>query len=164
MNVRSLSALLLFAVLCVVGRIDPASAETRSFVVDSYDGILRARGGAPFLLVLWSVDCPPCLKELTVLSSELTRHPDLRLVLVATDEPALRSRVDQILEQKGLGAVESWIFGEESSNRLRQRIDPAWYGELPRSYFFDRQHQRTAVSGGLTAEHLDTWLKSLAPR
>lgn len=161
---RTLFIVLFVAALGLLGRSEPASAEARTFTVDSYDTIVRAHGGKALLMVFWSVDCPPCVKELTVLRNELARHPDLKLVLVATDEPALRGRVDQIVEQKGLGAVESWIFGEESPNRLRQSIDSSWYGELPRSYFFDEQHQRIAVSGGITAEHLDTWFRSLGSR
>ncbi len=161
---RPLFFALFVAALGLLGRSEPATAEARTFTVDSYDTIVRAHRGKSLLMVFWSVDCPPCVKELTVLRNELVRHPDLQLVLVATDEPALRSRVDQIVEQKGLGAVESWIFSEESPNRLRKSIDPSWYGELPRSYFFDKQHQRIAVSGGITAAHLDAWSKSDASR
>jgi hypothetical protein len=29
-------------------------------------------------------------------------------------------------------------------------IDPHWYGEIPRTYFFDKAHSRVGISGLIT--------------
>ncbi|MFT5164280.1 MAG: hypothetical protein ACI9FJ_002881, partial [Alteromonadaceae bacterium] len=40
----------------------------------------------------------------------------------------------------------------------RYAIDPSWYGELPRSYFYDAAGGRTAKSGLVNNETLKKWL------
>lgn len=140
-----------------------ASAAVLPFTSSSYDAIRTAHRGSPFLLVLWSVDCPPCVKELGILADALKKHPAMKLVLVSTDELANRPKVEELLTLYGLHQTESWIFGDGEARRLRQRIDANWYGELPRSYFHDAKHRRVSLRAGITADHLDAWLKSIQP-
>lgn len=140
-----------------------AAAASRPFKAGSYDAILAAHKERPFVLVFWSVDCAPCVKELDILKNALEKHPAMSLVLVSTDEASLRSRVDEILVRHGLDRIESWMFGDESSRRLRGEVDESWFGELPRSYFYDARHRRVPLSGGITNEHLEAWVASLGP-
>ena len=51
------------------------------------------------------------------------------------------------------------MFAEAVPERLRYAIDPAWGGELPRSYLFDAAHRRQAHSGLLDEAQLKDWLK-----
>ena len=44
------------------------------------------------------------------------------------------------------------VFTEDNSAKLRFEIDPSWYGELPRTYFFDKKHQRSGLSGVISHE------------
>ena len=48
---------------------------------------------------------------------------------------------------------------EADEDKLRYSIDPTWYGELPRTYFYDADHQITPLSGKISNSFLDTWLK-----
>lgn len=153
-----------FRLLFILGALGVATgtawAVTRPFADGSYESIRKAHQGQPFALVFWSVDCSPCVKELSLLAAALKQHPQMKLVLVSTDESAYRARVEEMLVKHGLEHVESWMFGDDDSSRLRYQVDPRWYGELPRSYFYDAQHNRTALTGAMTAEHLDSWLKT----
>jgi len=136
-----------------------ATASTpRDFVPGSYQAILDARQGQAFILLFWSLDCPPCHRELALLGRVVAEKSGLPLVLVATDEKSLRSEVVSLLEEKGLSAVESWIFADDFGQRLRFEVDRHWYGELPRSYFFDTAHHRHAASGILDEGKLRSWL------
>jgi len=47
-------------------------------------------------------------------------------------------------------------------DKLRFYIDPGWYGELPRSYFYDAAQQRSGHSGALTRAQLQDWLGTRA--
>jgi hypothetical protein len=38
-------------------------------------------------------------------------------------------------------------------------IDPKWRGELPRTYLYDAQHRRVAISGVIDEEKLREWLE-----
>lgn len=114
--------------------------------------------GERFVLVLWSLLCSTCLKELDVLAKTLREHPAMHLVLVSTDNPGDVGEVSTVLEMRGLENADSWIFADGNVQRLRFTIDAAWHGELPRSYFYAADHQRVAVSGGIDKARLETWL------
>jgi len=46
------------------------AAEPRPFDTGSMAAIRAAQAGKPFVLALWSVHCPPCREDLTLLASE----------------------------------------------------------------------------------------------
>ncbi len=120
-----------------------------------------ARAGQPFLLVLWSADCPPCIKELAHLRQVRDEAPAMELVLIATDAPEAAAEVKRTLQRFGLEDADNWIFASGFAERLRHRIDPNWYGELPRAYFYDAQHRRVGRSGMLMVEQLQAWAASV---
>ncbi|MGE4630656.1 MAG: hypothetical protein AAEC86_09460 [Pseudohongiellaceae bacterium] len=49
------------------------------------------------------------------------------------------------------------MFADNFAERLRFSIDPNWYGELPRSYFFDAKHNMSSHSGIMTKALLPGW-------
>ncbi len=120
---------------------------------------IRAQHPGPFLLVLWSLDCPPCHRELKLLGETLKQNPKLDLVLIATDDQARAEEVETLLARYGLDSAESWIFSSAATMRLRYAIDPGWYGELPRAYFHLPDGQRIGHSGPIEPEQIDAWLK-----
>lgn len=135
----------------------PLSAqELQRFLPGSYQAIVDARGARPFVLALWSVDCPPCYAELKMLG-ELQRSQPFDLVLVSTDAPGTATEASRVLGRFGLDANEAWIFAAPTA-RLRFEIDRSWYGELPRSYLF-MDGQREAVTGALEAATLRACLE-----
>lgn len=143
----------------------PALAQgLKPFQTDSLAQITAAREGRPFLLLLWSLDCPPCLKELGQLQ-ELAKTPAAQgLVLVSTDGPAQRADAQRTLQRLGLERLDNWIFADDFAARLRYHIDPDWFGELPRAYFYGADHRRTAKSGVLNPQWLQHWLQQRQPK
>ncbi len=56
---------------------------------------------------------------------------------------------------------------ERSNNGSSQRtcqnacvmeIDGRWYGEVPRTYFYDRKHQREVKTGLINKKFFEDWL------
>ncbi len=136
-------------------------AETnmmRQFVSGSLSAILANHDREAFLMALWSLDCPPCRQELALLGEIHQENPRLRLVLISTDDSSQAEAAQEVLKKNGLSTVESWIFGEPNAQRLRYEIDTAWYGELPRSYFYAANHTRESVSGALKPQQLESWI------
>jgi len=133
----------------------------RPFKPTSLAEITAARSGKPFVLLLWSLDCPSCIKEMAGLAAILAKQPDLNWVLVSTDEESYAQEAEAMLRKHGLQGVESWIFADANAQRLRYAIDPAWFGELPRSYFYDASHQRLPHSGVLRSEQIEAWRAAL---
>jgi len=145
--------------ICVTAK--PAVATAlHAFEANSLEKIQAAYDGRPFLLVVWSLDSPPCRKELNLLGKIKQRHPDLHLVLISTDPAELSGQVASVLASHHLANTDAWVFSKTSAERLRYMIDPTWYGEMPRSYFYDPQHNRAGVSGALNAKQVENWLAS----
>jgi hypothetical protein len=133
----------------------PAQAEPSAFASGSYQQILASNANQPFMLVVWSVNCSSCLKDMELLSSIHKSRPELKMIMLAADDLSVTDQIQQILEKNQLSGIDNWVFAEENTQKLRFEIDPKWYGELPRTYFFDSAHQRTAVSGVLSKEDYD---------
>lgn len=150
---------LTLAVCGLLGLAPLAMAEDnfKPFTADSFAEIKAEYSGQEFLLGLWSVDCPPCLVELDMMGTILADNPDLPFVLISTDSIEDREWAYDFLQDFGLAERESWMFADSFEERLRFSIDPSWYGELPRSYFFDADHQMQSHSGIMTPELLEQW-------
>ena len=129
----------------------------RSFTFDSFSEIKSEFEGKEFLLGLWSVDCPPCLVELDMMGKILDLNPALPFVLISTDSIDTKEDAIEFLSDFNLENRESWMFADSFVERLRYSIDPNWYGELPRSYFFDRTHEMNSHSGIMSTELLENW-------
>lgn len=151
---RGLLLLLMLAFMNVT----VAAEGIRPFTMGSLAQVLEARAGKPFILVFWSLDCQYCPTELKMLGELKRSHPKLDVILIATDTvndmPQLVSRA----ESYGVGKIEQWVFAEDIPERLRFEIDRRWYGEVPRTYFYDRKHQREAKTGLVSKQLVEDWL------
>jgi hypothetical protein len=161
MSFLRLAARLLLLCPLLAWQVSVAAPAPQPFQADSLAKIVQSRQGKPFLLVLWSLDCSVCMKELDTLGGLLKRQPKLNLVLISTDATELAGEAAAVLELRGLGQAESWVFAEGDSPELRYALDPTWYGELPRSYFYEANGQRRGVSGAIDAAELNAWLNKL---
>jgi len=146
--------IILLALLCS-SAIYAESDTLRPFDSTSLKKITHHYSGKPFLLVLWSIDCPACYDELALLSPWLKKYSAVNLVLLSTDPKDQQGEVKKVLNEYQLSHRENWIFGSQAHALLRQSIDPNWYGELPRSYLFDPQHKPFAHSGVLSNPTLE---------
>ncbi|SFW29022.1 hypothetical protein SAMN05216414_11246 [Nitrosovibrio sp. Nv17] len=147
------------AVLMLLAAQAGGAADTvRPFASGSLEGILGARTGKPFVLVLWSLDCQYCPTELKMLGDLKRSKPALDIVLIATDPVSEASRLVSRIKGYDMGKVEQWAFADDIPERLRFEIDSRWYGEVPRTYFYNRQHQREARTGLVSRQFVEDWL------
>ena len=150
----------LFLVLLLVFSTTAGSVEkVHSFIPGSMEKILSTREGKPFILVFWSLDCQYCPTELKMLSKLKRQYTDrLDIILVATDTlddaPQLISRA----ESYGIHEAEQWVFASSVSERLRFEVDKRWYGEVPRTHFYDRTHKRMVKTGSVDQKFVESWL------
>ncbi|MBN8763067.1 MAG: TlpA family protein disulfide reductase [Thiobacillus sp.] len=137
-----------------------SAAEPARFDAGSLAKIEARYAGKPFILSLWSVNwCGHCINELTMLGKLSKHEKNLPLVLVAVDSPEDSEAIRKTLHKLGLNHAESWVFDDPIPERLRATVDPAWQGELPRSYLYDKAHRRQAEVGELDETKLKAWLK-----
>jgi len=148
-------ALLLF--LCATCAAD--QQENQSFVRGSLQAIVAAHQGKPFILALWSLDCVHCREDLEMLGRLQAQYRNLDVVLVATDPLQRAAEIAPVFERYALQRAVSWIFADDFIERLRYEIDPEWYGELPRTYFFAADGKIIAQSGKFQFEPTALWVR-----
>ncbi|NOX27128.1 MAG: TlpA family protein disulfide reductase [Gammaproteobacteria bacterium] len=151
-----------FSVIFVIVYLSISSALANNitlFEESSLADILAQRENRPFILVIWSIDCEPCMKELELLSRLHTTQIHLDVVLISTDGPEQLAEVGAVLHRFAITDLDNWLFANSHSPRLRYQIDKQWYGELPRAYFYLDATTRLAHSGALTYEQIDRWGK-----
>lgn len=130
----------------------------RPFVVGSLKEIQAQYAGKPLIVTFWSVGCTHCPAELKTLGALKRRHPDLNIILVAADTPDDGPETRRLATQYGLAKAPQWVFADPIPERLRMDIDRRWYGELPRTYFYDARGARQGRSGVQPAEQLEQWV------
>jgi thiol-disulfide isomerase/thioredoxin len=137
--------------------------DLKTFTTGSYKTIEATYANQPFILVVWSISCSSCLKDMALLHKVHSEKPTLKMVMLATDGPAANSQIEAILQKSQLTDIEQWNYSEANSSKLNYEIDPNWYGELPRTYFLDKNHQRQGISGMLTAADYQARLAGMLP-
>ncbi|HZV98273.1 MAG TPA: hypothetical protein VFF74_04715, partial [Methylophilaceae bacterium] len=80
---------------------------------------------------------------------------------VSVDRRDASAEASRFLDQLQLPSHERWQFAAADHDRLRYSVDRQWYGELPRSYFYDATHKVQALSGRPKAEWLERWLQNI---
>ena len=113
----------------------------------------------PLIISFWSIDCPYCIDDLKKLGKALSKNTNIKLITVCVDGKESAKKAERILSQANLPKHEQYQYAEVDEDRLRYNIDPAWYGELPRTYFYDATHQVTPLSGKISNSFLDKWFK-----
>jgi thiol-disulfide isomerase/thioredoxin len=136
-------------------------AILKPFASGSYQQILANNANRPFMLVIWSIDCPSCLKDMALLSSIHKNKPELKIIMLAMDDESATDQIELILKKNSVLDLENWIFAGDNTQKLRFQIDPKWYGEIPRTYFLNAEHEREGVSGVLTQKDYDALLERM---
>lgn len=150
--IRRLAVASLFAFAVHAG-----AAGLRPFDAQSLAAIRAAEAGKPFVLAFWSTTCEPCREDMKVLKAAQRNFPGVRVHLVAVDPPSERAAIESFLLRYDPGRATRWAFADNFSERVRYAVDPAWRGELPRTYLFDRTHRAESVSGTLAEPELLRW-------
>ena len=135
------------------------TGQSLPYTSDSLKAIEEKYTGQHFLLVLWEVSCLPCHEEMELLGNMIESYPELNVVMVGTDHIDNDEELSKLLASHKLANIESWLFADNNIEKLRYSIDPEWYGELPRNYFYDVDSSRLGHSGKLTEEILLEWIR-----
>ncbi len=124
-----------------------------------YQEVKQKYQGKKWLTLLWSVDCPPCMKELAIVQTLQQQQGELAIVIINVDtyEESGQQR-DEILVHFNLTAQTNLYFSEGLEDQSRYLIDPHWFGELPRSYFVDEAGTFHGKSGLASKQLLEKWL------
>jgi len=136
-----------------------SNASSIAFNKMVFEQLKQDNHGQQWLLILWSVDCPACIKELKLIEKLDEEYDKLPVILINTDDSGevipLRKK---IISDHRLSKFENYHFAEDTAAGNRYLIDPTWHGELPRSYFVNEQGVFHGKSGLLKEKTLSKWL------
>jgi len=136
-----------------------ANATSQVFNQQQFKSIKAKHAGKKWLMLLWSVDCPPCFKELAMIEKLMNETSELAVVIVnADDDDEVSSERVAIINQFNLTQLENFHFADGLADQSRFLIDSSWYGELPRSYFIEENGKFHGKSGLVTMTLLQDWL------
>lgn len=139
--------------------INCAYADSIAFNQAQLEKVKADNQGKQWLMLLWSVDCPPCFKELAVLQELQKEYNDLAVVIINSDaDNALTEERQTVIKQFELTTLTNLHFEDGKADQSRFWVDPQWYGELPRSYFFAKNGEFQSKSGLVNKAMLKKWL------
>lgn len=145
-------SVLIILLAALTGPVQAEQPALKPFATGSYQQILAGNANQPFMLVVWSTTCSSCLKDMPLLGRIHKERPELKMIMLAADDISETAQIQSILEKNQLSGIENWVYADGNTQKLQFEIDPKWYGELPRTYFFNKAHQREGVSGILSKE------------
>ncbi|MFT6449555.1 MAG: thiol-disulfide isomerase/thioredoxin [Oleispira sp.] len=128
--------------------------DLKLFDVGSFEQVVKKKDKKDHLVILWSFDCPPCIKELQKVAVLNQQYPEYQLTLINTDGLEEQARVKTLLKEYHLLMLDNWIFSDADEEKLRYDIDARWFGDLPRSYFFPVKGKIKRLKGALTSAEL----------
>ena len=151
MKLKILLFLLFFSNFSFAYEFMPLEINTRNVIEKKYLN-------QPLIISFWSIDCPYCIDDLKKLGKALSKNKNVKLITVCVDGKESAKKAERILNLAHLPEHERYQYAEVDEDKLRYSIDPTWYGELPRTYFYDTAHQVTPLSGKISNSFLDAWL------
>jgi thiol-disulfide isomerase/thioredoxin len=122
--------------------------EAASVTEIDADGLKRllSRGEAeaarPLLLNFWATWCVPCRKEfpdLVKIGADY-RGRAIEFALVSADDVSeLKTTVPKFLREMRAATMPAYLLNATDTEAAIAQVDPAWGGELPATFLFDRQ-------------------------
>jgi thiol-disulfide isomerase/thioredoxin len=153
---RKKICLILFSFL-IFSSVSASELEIKAFIKGSFEQIKQAHKDHPYVISFWSETCGYCMKELALLGKLLKSTPNVTLVSITTDPFLEPQTINRILSQKNLQQVEKWVFSDHNAAPLYYDVDQNWHGELPFTYFFDKNNQMLKHMGTINKKELTDW-------
>lgn len=152
----------IFVVLtCFAMTLQAEQKKLKHFVSGSYQDLLAGKDKRPLVLTIWSTTCSTCMQKMPLLKQLYKNRSDIHFVMLSTDDVSTSNLVASVLQKNELAGVENWVFADKNAQKLRYEIDPTWYGELPRTYFFNKNDERVGISGAISQQDYETIFKKM---
>ncbi len=108
-----------------------------------YAKTIGAQRGKVVLVNFWATWCAPCRNEMPGLAAIARKFADRGMVLVtiSADEPEDAPAAASFLQQSGITGP-SFLKRARDDDAFIRALDPAWSGELPATFLYDRKGRK----------------------
>ena len=155
---RFRTVLLVLISLVFLKNVSASETEIKPFIKGSFQQIQLEHKEKPAIITFWSESCAFCMKELALFGKLIKKYPQVEIVSITTDPFLDEQKVRQVLSSKNLQNVQKWVFADDYVERLYFDVDKSWRGELPLTYFIDRENSMLKHLGVIKEEELIDWL------
>lgn len=144
--------------LFFISHIPVYATEIRPFTKASFKQIQQEHKNKPYIIAFWSETCDFCMKELVLFGRLMKIYPAVSLISITTNPYLEEETVNKILSTSHIENAEKWIFSDDFVERLYFSVNPRWRGELPLTYFFDKNNKMLKYLGVIKEKELISWL------
>jgi thiol-disulfide isomerase/thioredoxin len=127
------------------GANEAALAPVREIDADGLRKLLQRGDGQaarPLLVNFWATWCVPCRREfpdLVKIDGEY-RGREIEFALVSADDVSeIKTTVPKFLRDMRAASMPAYLLNATDTQAAIAQVDPAWGGELPATFLFDRQ-------------------------
>lgn len=127
------------------GANEAALAPVKEIDADGLKKLLQrgdAQAARPLLVNFWATWCVPCRKEfpdLVKIDAEY-RGREIEFALVSADDVSeIKTTVPKFLREMRAASMPAYLLNATDTEAAIAQVDPAWGGELPATFLFDRQ-------------------------
>ncbi|HEY9401810.1 MAG TPA: TlpA disulfide reductase family protein, partial [Pyrinomonadaceae bacterium] len=127
------------------GANEAALAPVKEIDADGLSKLLQrseAQEARPLLVNFWATWCVPCRKEfpdLVKIDAEY-RGRGIEFALVSADDVSeIKTTVPKFLREMRAASMPAYLLNATDTQAAIAQVDPAWGGELPATFLFDRQ-------------------------
>ncbi len=157
MKIIRIFSVLLFAIVCFNGT-TYSQDVTMITTPEEMKTVIEANKGSVILVNFWATWCPPCVKEFPDIMKLNKEYSDkgLKVVFVSLDDASeTESKLKPFLKKQGVDFVTyQGIFPKPED--LTDVIDKSWGGEIPVTYFYDKEGKKaTSFSGSKKYEEFE---------
>ncbi len=117
-------------------------SKTQPYSIKSFaevDSFLNNTNDTLYIINFWATWCKPCIEELPGFEkvNALNGERNIKVILVSLDSETNRKRsLDPFLERNALSS-EIWVMPDKKPIDWIDKINPAWQGSIPATYFFN---------------------------
>lgn len=159
-TITSKARFIIYAILfniIITSFVNASELEIKPFTKGSFEKIKQAHKDHPYIISFWSETCGYCMKELSMLGKLIASTPNVKLVSITTDPFLEPQTIHRILSSKNLLQAEKWVFADHYVSPLYYDVDQKWHGELPFTYFFDKNNKMIKHKGTINKNELTEW-------
>ncbi|MDR3708870.1 MAG: TlpA family protein disulfide reductase [Capsulimonadaceae bacterium] len=139
MNLFALCTLVAVLLPAIGVHADAAPKSLRQISAAQLKNVIASHRGSVVLVNFWATWCAPCVAEFPSLVKLSREHRDVAFVAVSADQGESGAGKAAAFVAAQRAAFPCYVTGSGDPSVFINAFDPAWQGDLPRTYIYNRR-------------------------